>query len=718
MMDINYGQQMQAQINNQIEEQIPNHHQVVVHLSTVQTQQHHNQQQQQHQQHQQHLEQQEQNDVVNLAHHPPVSVVDSQLNGQLQQTAQIQTQHLSNIPMQVSQMNQMSQVPQLTQVTQVPQLQQQIQNADNQLASQKRYRNEDDMVEAVVESMLADDHNSTAQQQAKKQRKYPISGMTSDEVTEARRKMNILLQTQEKAQEELKEAEEHLKISHERVQIATKNIELTSDAVKQGTEELTDALLQEPTHWNAMYRKLIEYKEQHGHVDVKRNPLKSEKESNPDYVKLGSWVGRVRLEARRPVGHPEHIEPYKVIALNRLGFNWDPRENYWMEKFNELKEYMKSHGKHKMPTRKEPLGVWCDGQVLEYNKYNANIKPCYISKERIDMLNKIGFVWDRMGTAWMDSYEELKKYYQTNGHCHVPVNHGDKTLFRWIAKQRKKYKNYEAGKKPALTTDQIKLLENVGFFESSEERLAKFNSQKEKTIKKERRLSSARGKGRGRPKSRSLIPAEVQQAMKMNQNVAIPFVIPTPLIQFQNIDSGLITTTEESQNLSSNGQNGDQLEIKEEQQNDQESQGLLLDSSEKKSEDANIEVANVSDNNEIKELPETQFNDTFSDKRSDIIQFDDSNETHMDTSMKDDEEVLAEGANAYIGECEGNNSSVVYDETVENSIVTENNENDTFTAENENTGNGNLNNESLVRENQNISQDDQSQVISSSSVQV
>ena len=226
----------------------------------------------------------------------------------------------------------------------------------------------------------------------------------------------------------------------------------------------------------------------------------------------------MRLEARRPPGHPDHIEPYKIIALDKLGFDWDPRENYWQKKFEELKEYIERHPESKMPTRKTPLGVWCDGQVLEYNKFHEGKKPCYISKERIEQLNSIGFIWNRMGTAWSQSFENLKKYRLDNGHCHVPVNHTDKTLFRWIAKQRKKYKNYKTGKKPALTEDQIKLLDSIDFFESSEQRLAKYNAQKEKekrdgkmkSITSSNGGSSGKGTKRGRPKAKTLIPQEAQ----------------------------------------------------------------------------------------------------------------------------------------------------------------------------------------------------------------
>ena len=134
---------------------------------------------------------------------------------------------------------------------------------------------------------------------------------TTDHVSEARRRMNILIQRQQQAHEELKLAEEALRRAHVRVEVAKKSIDITRCSVNQGTEELTDALLQEPTNWNAMYRKLKEFKFKHGHVDVRRtlNDLKSKGllHINPEVVKLGTWIGRVRLEARRPAGHVSRL---------------------------------------------------------------------------------------------------------------------------------------------------------------------------------------------------------------------------------------------------------------------------------------------------------------------------------------------------------------------------------------------------------------------------
>jgi hypothetical protein len=177
-----------------------------------------------------------------------------------------------------------------------------------------------------------------------------------------------------------------------------------------------------------------------------------------------------------------------------------------MERFEELKEYFKKsgNGKRKMPTRNTSIGVWCDGQVLEFNRFKAGVKPCYITKERIALLDSIGFVWDRMQAAWMEKYEAFKRFQDEFGHNQVPVNYGDKTLFRWVAKQKRKYKNYKEGVKPALTEEQVKLLRDVHFFETGKKAFSLHQKHRRYRVRS----------NKGRPKSTTLIPQEVTGAMK------------------------------------------------------------------------------------------------------------------------------------------------------------------------------------------------------------
>jgi len=163
---------------------------------------------------------------------------------------------------------------------------------------------------------------------------------------------------------------------------------------------------------------------------------------------------------------------------------------------------------------------------MEYNKFIAGDKKAYITQERIDMLTAIGFVWNRSGSLWMDSYEELKQFYHENGHCHVPFAGSnaikENPLRRWVVKQRKKYKNYLIGKKPFLTDEQVKLLGEISFFESSNSSKIRSmkaslepNGSEASRSKKMESVSLGKKKQKGRPINETLIPLEAQQALGM-----------------------------------------------------------------------------------------------------------------------------------------------------------------------------------------------------------
>ena len=68
----------------------------------------------------------------------------------------------------------------------------------------------------------------------------------------------------------------------------------------------------------------------------------------------------MRQDYKRSPNDAKRLQPYQIDALERIGFNWNPRENYWNEMFEQLKVYLKNNG-GKMPPRfihneKFPLG--------------------------------------------------------------------------------------------------------------------------------------------------------------------------------------------------------------------------------------------------------------------------------------------------------------------------------------------------------------------------
>jgi Helicase associated domain len=77
------------------------------------------------------------------------------------------------------------------------------------------------------------------------------------------------------------------------------------------------------------------------------------------------------------------------------------RENPWMLRVHELDNYRQVHGHCCVPKRyllNPSLGNWVNKQRQEYKRYIRHEKPCALTQERIDILNKMGFCWDTTNT--------------------------------------------------------------------------------------------------------------------------------------------------------------------------------------------------------------------------------------------------------------------------------------------------------------------------------
>lgn len=80
---------------------------------------------------------------------------------------------------------------------------------------------------------------------------------------------------------------------------------------------------------------------------------------------------------------------------------------------------------------------------------------------RIAILENMGIVWDVQNDAWEQSYQELKRYKEENGHCVVPNKYPpNRPLGNWVGKQRLFYRGHRG---QHLSEDRIARLEKLGF---------------------------------------------------------------------------------------------------------------------------------------------------------------------------------------------------------------------------------------------------------------
>lgn len=173
------------------------------------------------------------------------------------------------------------------------------------------------------------------------------------------------------------------------------------------------------TKWLATYEELLAYKRQHGDCVVPRG--------YPPNPRLASWVAENRKQYVRT--------KWLVLPI------------FWAESnsvFSLLFRFTRS-----IPFRYKLMQ---DG------------KPTCITKERVQLLQKIGFAWNAQESAWANHYENLKLFRAQNGHCQVPLEHPlFPKLGLWVKEQRRHNTLLKQGKKCHMTADRIQKLNDIDF---------------------------------------------------------------------------------------------------------------------------------------------------------------------------------------------------------------------------------------------------------------
>jgi Helicase associated domain len=110
---------------------------------------------------------------------------------------------------------------------------------------------------------------------------------------------------------------------------------------------------------------------------------------------------------------------------------------------------------------------WVKRQRYQYKLFIEGKSGSTMTELRKNLLQDLGFCWDRHSEAWEIRYSELCKFLEENGHTNVPSNHQNTQLATWVKCQRRQYKmRWEEGsvnKKTLLSDERIERLEALGF---------------------------------------------------------------------------------------------------------------------------------------------------------------------------------------------------------------------------------------------------------------
>ena len=160
---------------------------------------------------------------------------------------------------------------------------------------------------------------------------------------------------------------------------------------------------------------------------------------------LNNWVKDQRVSYKKGI-----ISQKRIDLLNSISFCWDIYAAKWFSKFNELKDFKLITGHLLVPMDNKQLYGWIGSQ-------RRDLIADKLSKQKIELLNSINFIWDPKEEKWQIKYNQLKKYHLIYGHTNPPIDELYSSLANWCASQRKIYRKNE------LSQDRILLLENIDF---------------------------------------------------------------------------------------------------------------------------------------------------------------------------------------------------------------------------------------------------------------
>lgn len=207
-----------------------------------------------------------------------------------------------------------------------------------------------------------------------------------------------------------------------------------------------------PDLWEEGYQHAKAYFEEFGDLKVIKR-YKSE-----DGYNLGVWIS-----TQRKVYHGKCkgiLTKDKIKRLEEIGMLWkiileDSTDKY----IQSYLKYKDKDGVAGIPNSYVDedgveLGKWANVQKRMYRKGK-------LSKEQIEKLEAVGFVWNNYDDWWMRKFKEAKAYYEEHGHLSIVAEYSNEhgtSLNRWLSSNKAEYDKDGHGK---LSSKQVELLESI-----------------------------------------------------------------------------------------------------------------------------------------------------------------------------------------------------------------------------------------------------------------
>jgi hypothetical protein len=140
-------------------------------------------------------------------------------------------------------------------------------------------------------------------------------------------------------------------------------------------------------------------------------------------------------------------------------------DKHWENMLHSMIEYREEHGNTLVPTEWElnrKLGTWVDTVRQNYRYYNMGVASL-LNEERIERLEKEGFVWAVHEETWEKKFEQMVEYKEKYGNFSVPNTEEFHELTSWMFVQRRNYVKRVNGEKYCMPDDRVERLSQIGF---------------------------------------------------------------------------------------------------------------------------------------------------------------------------------------------------------------------------------------------------------------
>lgn len=193
--------------------------------------------------------------------------------------------------------------------------------------------------------------------------------------------------------------------------------------------------------WTDYYETLVQYIQNNKDTNInsiRRDVVYCE-------LKLGEWLHRQRNDYAQGT-----MERDKINLLEEIGIIWNLVENSFYSNLEKLKSFIKEHKRYPKRTEESSLGQFMSDM-------RKAMKKGTLSENRINALNEIGFIWDKLEYEWQRKYDLCKEYKELYGIVPTTsVEYDGEKIGWWINTQKK---SATEGK---LSIKRIELLKELG----------------------------------------------------------------------------------------------------------------------------------------------------------------------------------------------------------------------------------------------------------------